>query len=573
MALPSSNFRFELGAVGYFSRLGLEYGAPASSIAKAYRRAALAAHPDHAAADVPDDGRASDVFQELQTARAILSDEDCRAGYERILLLRTLLHQRDDAHAEIDPWLAYSLVKINRKQKRQVRIVTFDFVTRTVSNWNKDVIRKTFHFEQITDVAEIGTTKFQMTVRVAGTDEEREYLYESQTPRTNAAVCRILRGIRNDDLIISRDDRVVPERSYLKGPVAKKKVQESTHCNGVAFADVTRATQKTAQGPSLRTTWVTRSVMIGASNILVFRDAQFKSLVQCIAHRDLQVPPAPVEGAQAQALTLRWDKTSGPGSKDPAITMRFDTVDKYLTWLEIIRRVVVRAHSATPPRPGDLLLSPIRNAKSDPWSGPEPLRIEYAVHPLPEANGAASSNANDSAVDAVVVAALSDEDSSVSEASSNGHAHGDDDEISSNTDTRSHTNDNTGLERNTNGGIAYQARRVPPSRVKSNDPAPVVRDEAVRGVPPVRIRSEPAVTLTTRPDPNGDENPTLILQLVTVREEINNLRRRLHLLQKHEKELMVERERQSGLAQHRTGFLSDIASKMKSLFSNQSTYL
>lgn len=49
--------------------------------------------------------------------------------------------------------------------------------------------------------------------------------------------------------------------------------------------------------------------MIGASNILVFRDAQFKSLVQCIAHRDLQVPPAPVEGAQAQALTLRWDKT------------------------------------------------------------------------------------------------------------------------------------------------------------------------------------------------------------------------------------------------------------------------
>lgn len=109
--------------------------------------------------------------------------------------------------------------------------------------------------------------------------------------------------------------------------------------------------------------------------------------------------------------------------------------------------------------------------------------------------------------------------------------------------------------------------------MKSNDPAPVVRDEAVRGVPPVRIRSEPAVTLTTRPDPNGDENPTLILQLVTVREEINNLRRRLHLLQKHEKELMVERERQSGLAQHRTGFLSDIASKMKSLFSNQSTYL
>lgn len=109
-------------------------------------------------------------------------------------------------------------------------------------------------------------------------------------------------------------------------------------------------------------------------------------------------------------------------------------------------------------RPGDLLLSPIRNAKSDPWSGPEPLRIEYAVHPLPEANGAASSNANDSAVDAVVVAALSDEDSSVSEASSNGHAHGDDDEISSNTDTRSHTNDNTGLERNTNGGIAYQGR-------------------------------------------------------------------------------------------------------------------
>lgn len=60
-------------------------------------------------------------------------------------------------------------------------------------------IQTRFWTNAFVDVAEIGTTKFQMTVRVAGTDEEREYLYESQTPRTNAAVCRILRGIRNGD--------------------------------------------------------------------------------------------------------------------------------------------------------------------------------------------------------------------------------------------------------------------------------------------------------------------------------------------------------------------------------------
>ncbi|RKP14338.1 hypothetical protein BJ684DRAFT_19243 [Piptocephalis cylindrospora] len=74
----------------YYGLLGLAHEATQTEITKAYRKAALKAHPDKN----PDDANASKKFHALSEAYGILSDEGARAAYDVIIRARVAKKRR-----------------------------------------------------------------------------------------------------------------------------------------------------------------------------------------------------------------------------------------------------------------------------------------------------------------------------------------------------------------------------------------------------------------------------------------------------------------------------------------------
>ena len=64
----------------YYDVLGVEKGAEATAIKKAYRKLAMKYHPDRNS----DDPKADEKFKEASEAYEILSDADKRAAYDRM---------------------------------------------------------------------------------------------------------------------------------------------------------------------------------------------------------------------------------------------------------------------------------------------------------------------------------------------------------------------------------------------------------------------------------------------------------------------------------------------------------
>ena len=63
----------------YYEVLGVDRGVGEGDLKKAYRKAALAYHPDRN----PDDPVAEEKFKEVSEAYAVLSDPDKRARFDR----------------------------------------------------------------------------------------------------------------------------------------------------------------------------------------------------------------------------------------------------------------------------------------------------------------------------------------------------------------------------------------------------------------------------------------------------------------------------------------------------------
>ena len=68
----------------YYEILGIDKGASASEIKKAYRKLALKFHPDKN----PDDSAAEEKFKEAAEAYEVLSDDNKRERYNRLAALK-----------------------------------------------------------------------------------------------------------------------------------------------------------------------------------------------------------------------------------------------------------------------------------------------------------------------------------------------------------------------------------------------------------------------------------------------------------------------------------------------------
>lgn len=73
-----------------YALIGAESTASVSEIKKAYRKTALKCHPDKN----PDNPRAAELFQELSKALEILTDENARAAYDKVVAARKQAKER-----------------------------------------------------------------------------------------------------------------------------------------------------------------------------------------------------------------------------------------------------------------------------------------------------------------------------------------------------------------------------------------------------------------------------------------------------------------------------------------------
>lgn len=96
--------------IDLYGLIGVEFSATQSEIRKAYRKKALACHPDKN----PDNPKAAELFHELANALEILSDESARAAYDRLLSAKKAAALR---HAELDSKRRKLIEDLERREK------------------------------------------------------------------------------------------------------------------------------------------------------------------------------------------------------------------------------------------------------------------------------------------------------------------------------------------------------------------------------------------------------------------------------------------------------------------------
>ncbi|XP_031638686.1 dnaJ homolog subfamily C member 17 [Contarinia nasturtii] len=96
--------------IDLYGLIGVELTATESEIRKAYRKKALACHPDKN----PDNPKAAELFHELSNALGILTDESARAAYDRVLNAKKAAALR---HAELDSKRRKLIEDLERREK------------------------------------------------------------------------------------------------------------------------------------------------------------------------------------------------------------------------------------------------------------------------------------------------------------------------------------------------------------------------------------------------------------------------------------------------------------------------
>ena len=234
---------------GYFSTLGQEFGCTLRAVQKAYRAIALQCHPDKAGEDKVLISR----FQAASTAYQVLSNEDAHAAYMRMYRIRCHLHQR--AHATGQPLAPFYLLQVSKKDGslfgfEHQRVMTLDLIEGKLQNWKKDEAHKSTPLSHIAEVHSTGPTSFS----VAFSEGERLYKLSTSTAAHCELYVSVLRAIASG-VALPKDDAHFPPPSIRKGFVEKAGKSGD---------------------------WARRWLILGSTNILIFREHDCEKMVNAI---------------------------------------------------------------------------------------------------------------------------------------------------------------------------------------------------------------------------------------------------------------------------------------------------
>jgi hypothetical protein len=284
---------------GYYATLELQYGCTKEHVHEAFARLAKDLNPD---GNIKDRQTAT-RFQQLLTAYEVLQDDTARAGYDRVLQLRHYLQQSFDVSAPLYPHMIFTLHKINENNVVQNRLLKFDFIKREFSNWDKDRLKTVHKFSDIKSVStDVSGRATEVIIHFK--TYPRPYRYRAATMREKATLSAILMGILENKLQIVDDDAILPMCSQLKDTLLKR------GSSGL---------------------WNRRCVLMGRSNVLIFKNAKLVDLVSCI---NLVPGDVRIDCGMTEANTFILM------GKEQAITFRTDTLEQFQTWVGALSDVL-----------------------------------------------------------------------------------------------------------------------------------------------------------------------------------------------------------------------------------------
>jgi len=191
--------------------------------------------------------------------------------------------------------MIFTLHKINENNVVQTRLLKFDLIKREFSNWDKDRLKTVHKFSDIksvsTDISGRATD-----IIIYFKTYPRPYRYRAATMREKSTLSAILTGILENKLQIVEDDSILPMCSQLKDTLSKRG----------------------SSGLFNR-----RCVLMGRSNVLVFKNSKLVDLVSCI---NLVPGEVRIDCGMTEANTFTLV------GKEQAVTFRTDTLEQFQAW-------------------------------------------------------------------------------------------------------------------------------------------------------------------------------------------------------------------------------------------------
>ena len=246
---------------GYLSTLGLTFGATQSDVTKAYRKAALASHPDKLT-DPTSPARAAsiDKFQATNTAYSVLRDDEARRRYMAMYRIRCFLFQQPHVKgAALAPYYVLKVHKADLLGLEQQRVLTLDLLSGTMQNWKKDEAHRVTPLSDLKEVQLNGPTSIILSFSTPGL---REYKLSVDSEATCALYTSVFRAICAAGGVASArplDDACFPPPSLKKGFV-----------------------EKASSASMVGGEWARRWIVLGSSTLLIFRDATCDKMVNAV---------------------------------------------------------------------------------------------------------------------------------------------------------------------------------------------------------------------------------------------------------------------------------------------------
>ena len=280
---------------GYYSTLKITFEASDREVSKAFHARALETHPDKTGSK---DQTLLDEFQACTTAYSVLHNATAKHAYLTMYRIRCHLHQQ--AHKAGQTLAPFYVFHVKKKDATGLetpqRMLTLDLLAGTMQNWKKSEAHRLTPLSHVKEVTRTSDTSFTISFHAAADAEQRQRLARrasGQTGESGSAATEPPAAGAGAGVFGRRGSATAAQRDY------KLSVESPAQCelyvsilHAVAQRHMPPDDDSYFPPPSLRKgfvekqgrsgEWFRRWIILGTSNLLIFRDSSCAQMVNAI---------------------------------------------------------------------------------------------------------------------------------------------------------------------------------------------------------------------------------------------------------------------------------------------------